>query len=364
MQSSRVKKENPPARLLWTMFLLVLGLVVVYGTLALGIFALVQRLVRLDESNYTLVWPILILTVSAILGVVLAIFIFRGYLAPLSRLMQATQAVAAGDYSVRVELRGARGEVADYIRSFNKMAEELGSVEMLQSDFVNTFSHEFKTPLISIRGFAKLLQNPDLSAEQRATYAGTIARESERLAAMGTHILELTQYENTEIVSGKTLYSLDEQLRRCIHQQERSWLQKGLTVEGDLDRADYYGNEELVEHIWSNLIANAIRFTPTGGQITVVLRKKPGAVSVAVSDTGIGMDAETQRHIFDKFYRGEQGSDSRGNGLGPSIVRRAVELCGGTVEVFSRPGEGATFTVTLGMEDRGGGKERGFQGAK
>ena len=181
---------------------------------------------------------------------------------------------------------------------------------------------------------------------------------------MSTHILELTQYENTEIVSGKTLYSLDEQLRRCIHQQERSWLQKGLTVEGDLDRADYYGNEELVEHIWSNLIANAIRFTPAGGQITVVLRKEPGAVSVAVSDTGIGMDAETQRHIFDKFYRGEQGSDSRGNGLGLSIVRRAVELCGGTVEVFSRPGEGATFTVTLGMEDRGGGKERGFQGAK
>lgn len=147
MQRNRVKKENPPARLLWTMFLLVLGLVVVYGTLALGIFALVQRLVRLDESNYTLVWPILILTVSAILGVVLAIFIFRGYLAPLSRLMQATQAVAAGDYSVRVELRGARGEVADYIRSFNKMAEELGSVEMLQSDFVNTFPMNSRRPL-------------------------------------------------------------------------------------------------------------------------------------------------------------------------------------------------------------------------
>ena len=265
MKKNKVKKENPPARLLWTMFLLVLGMVIVYGTLVLAIFALVQRLVRLDESNYTLVWPILFLTVSAILGVALAIFIFRGYLAPLSRLMQATQAVAAGDYSVRVELRGARGEVAEYIRSFNKMAEELGSVEMLQSDFVNTFSHEFKTPLISIRGFAKLLQNPDISGQQRAIYAGTIARESERLAAMSTHILELTQFENTEIVSGKTLYSLDEQLRRCIHQQERSWLQKGLTVEGDLDPTDYYGNEELVEHIWSNLLSNAIRFTLNGG---------------------------------------------------------------------------------------------------
>ena len=347
MRRNKGKKENPPARLLWTMFLLVLGLVVVYATLALGIYSLVQQLVRLDESDYTLLWPILILSVSAIVGTLLAIFIFRGYLAPLSRLMTATQAVAAGDYSVRVELRGARGEVAEYIRSFNKMAEDLGSVELLQSDFVNTFSHEFKTPLISIRGFAKLLQSSDLTEQQRRTYTDTIVRQSERLAAMSTHILELTQYESTEIVSGKTVYSLDEQLRQCIHQQERSWLQKGLTVEGDLDPADYYGNEELVEHIWSNLISNAIRFTPAGGQITVVLRKGEDEITVSVSDTGIGMDEETQRHNFDKFYRAEPYPDSRGNGLGLSIVQRAVELCGGRIEVFSRPGKGSTFTVTL-----------------
>ena len=352
MAKNKVKKENPPARLLWTMFLLVLGLVVVYVALALGIYSLIDHLVRLEDSSYTLLWPILILSVSAILGILLAVFIFRGYLAPLSRLMVAAQAVAAGDYSVRVELRGARGEVADYIRSFNKMAEELGSVELLRSDFVNTFSHEFKTPLISIRGFAKLLQNPDLDPEQRRSYADTIVRQSECLASMSTHILELTQYENTEIVSGKTTYSLDEQLRRCIHQQERGWLQKGLTVEGDLDPADYYGNEELVEHIWSNLISNAIRFTPAGGQITVVLRKEDAEITVSVSDTGIGMDEETQRHIFDKFYRAEPYPDSRGNGLGLSIVRRAVELCGGEIEVFSQPGKGSTFTVTLSPTDR------------
>lgn len=347
MRRNKTKKPAPPARLLGTVTLLVLVLVLVYAALALGIYTLVERLVRLDGRSTTLLWPILILTVSAIVGVVLAILIFRWYLEPLSRLMQATRAVAAGDYSVRVELRGAGREVAEYIRSFNKMAEELSSVELLRSDFVNTFSHEFKTPLISIRGFAKLLQSKDLTAEQRQTYTDTIVRQSERLAAMSTHILQLTQYENTEIVSGKTVYSLDEQLRRCIHQQERGWLQKNLTVEGDLDTVDYYGNEELVEHIWSNLISNAIRFTPAGGQITVVLRQTGEEITVSVSDTGIGMDEETQRHIFDKFYRAEPYPDSRGNGLGLSIVRRAVELCGGRVEVFSAPGKGSTFTVTL-----------------
>ena len=255
MRRAKVKKENPPVRLLGTMFLLVLGLVVVYVVLALGIVALAQRLVRLELTGYTLLWPILILTISAVLGVVLAVFIFRGYLAPLSRLMQATQAVAAGDYSVRVEMRGARGEVAEYIRSFNKMAEELSSVALLRMDFVNTFSHEFKTPLISIRGFAKLLQNDDLTPQQRRAYTDTVVQQSQRLAAMSTHILELAQYENTEIVSGKTRYSLDEQLRRCVRQQERDWLKKGLTVEGDLDPVEYYGSEELVEHIWSNLLS-------------------------------------------------------------------------------------------------------------
>lgn len=265
--------------------------------------------------------------------------------------MQATQSVAEGDYTVRVDMRGARGEVAEYIRSFNKMAEELSSVALLRMDFVNTFSHEFKTPLISIRGFAKLLQNDDLTSEQRRTYTDTVVQQSERLAAMSTHVLELARYENTEIVSDKTLYSLDEQLRRCVRQQEREWLKKSLTVEGDLDPVDYYGNEELVEHIWSNLLSNAIRFTPAGGQITVVLRRGEGEVTVSVSDTGIGMDEETQRHIFDRFYRAAPYPDDRGNGLGLSIVRRVVTLCGGRVTVFSRPGNGSTFTVTLPAEE-------------
>lgn len=350
MRRAKVKKENPPVRLLGTMFLLVLGLVVVYVVLALGIVALAQRLVRLELTGYTLLWPILILTISAVLGVVLAVFIFRGYLAPLSRLMQATQAVAAGDYSVRVEMRGARGEVAEYIRSFNKMAEELSSVALLRMDFVNTFSHEFKTPLISIRGFAKLLQNDDLTPQQRRAYTDTVVQQSQRLAAMSTHILELAQYENTEIISGKTRYSLDEQLRRCVRQQERDWLKKGLTVEGDLDPVEYYGSEELVEHIWSNLLSNAIRFTPDGGQITVVLRQGEGAAHVSISDTGVGMDEETQRHIFEKFYRAAPSSGDHGNGLGLSIVQRVVKLCGGQITVFSRPGKGSTFTVTLPVE--------------
>ena len=347
MRRAKVKKENPPVRLLGTMFLLVLGLVVVYVVLALGIVALAQRLVRLELTGYTLLWPILILTISAVLGVVLAVFIFRGYLAPLSRLMQATQAVAAGDYSVRVEMRGARGEVAEYIRSFNKMAEELSSVALLRMDFVNTFSHEFKTPLISIRGFAKLLQNDDLTPQQRRAYTDTVVQQSQRLAAMSTHILELAQYENTEIISGKTRYSLDEQLRRCVRQQERDWLKKGLTVEGDLDPVEYYGSEELVEHIWSNLLSNAIRFTPDGGQITVVLRQGEGAAHVSISDTGVGMDEEELAQLRQQIEKPCQETEK---GFGLANVNERIHMYFGPeygMKIQSRKGKGTTVEIVI-----------------
>lgn len=343
------KKEKPSLNLVLSMFLTVLALIVLSALLALVLYTVLRKLLELLDApiqpNAYMIWvPVIALSISAILGVVLAIFISLRYLRPLTRLMRATAAVANGDYSVRVERGGAKGEVAAYIDSFNKMAEELSSVELLRSDFINTFSHEIKTPLISIRGFAKLLQNPTLTDEQHRAYTEPIVRESERLSTMSTSILLLAQYENTEIVSGKTLYSLDEQLRRCIHLQERSWLQKELEMEGELDEVQFFGNEELTEHIWSNLISNAIRFTPSGGRITVLLRQGGDGVSVSVCDTGTGMDAEMQRHIFDKFYRSRSSS---GNGLGLSIVQRATELCGGQIEVFSAPGEGTTFTVTL-----------------
>ncbi|NLU25390.1 MAG: HAMP domain-containing histidine kinase [Clostridiales bacterium] len=349
------KKKVFYRSLRWTMFWYVLFFIVLSALLALVLYTLMKYILSLFNAalppdSYTLWIPIIALAISAILGTVLSVLISRWYLEPLSRLMKATQAVANGDFSVRVEPKKARREVAEYIRSFNKMAEELGSLEILRTDFVNTFSHEFKTPIISIRGFSRLLQSDSLTAEQRKTYTDTIIRETERLADMSTHALLLTQYEHTEIVTGKKNYSLDEQLRSCIRLQERFWLAKDITVEGELDNTVFYGSEELVEHIWDNLISNAIRFTPPGGQITVLLRQEPGEVCVSISDSGIGMDENTVHHIFDKFYKADLSPQSSGNGLGLAIVQRVVQLCGGSVRVFSRLGEGSTFAVTLPNE--------------
>lgn len=302
----------------------------------------------------------IIFVASTIVGSILSVFTTKHFLKPLSELIEATKAVAAGDYSVRVatkkmamdikEIHSPVNEFEDFVDSFNKMAEALSSVELLRSDFVNTISHEFKTPVVSIRGYAKLLQEPNLTQEQRQEYTDTIIQESLRLSTMSSNILLLSRYEHTDVVTEKTVFLLDEQIRDCIQLQSRAWMDKDISLSGELDSVMFYGNPDFLSHLWSNLLSNAIKFTPVGGAVSVSLAQGDGAVIVRFSDSGIGMDEEALAHIFEKFYQVDASRQSAGNGLGLSIVKRIVDLCGGEIAVESEPGLGTTFTVTLPAE--------------
>ena len=302
----------------------------------------------------------LVLTACAIVGSIMSFFLTKHFIKPLNELMTATKAVAEGDYSVRVhtekmlvdieEYHSPVNEFEDFVESFNRMAESLGSVEMLRTDFINTISHEFKTPVVSIRGFAKLLQNPNLSEEQRKLYTDTIIQQSLLLSSMSSNILLLSQYERAEALTDKVFYSLDEQLRNVISLQSKDWLEKNITLEGRLDSVTYYGNPDIMAHVWSNLLSNAIKFTPHGGSVLVELTRQQDAVFVRFRDSGIGMDAEALSHIYEKFYQADSSRQSEGTGLGLSIVKRIVSLCHGTVEASSTPGEGTEFTVVLPLE--------------
>lgn len=302
----------------------------------------------------------LVLVVCAVVGNILAFFLTKLYLRPMNELMAATTAVAAGDYSVRVgtqkrpmdikDIPGPMNEFDAFVESFNRMAESLSSVEMLRSDFINTISHEFKTPVVSIRGFAKLLQNPDITEEQRKLYTDTIIQQSLELSTMSANILLLSQYERTETLTGQTLYSLDEQLRDAIRLQSKDWLDKDITLEGHLATVTYYGNPDILAHVWSNLLSNAIKFTPEKGSIHVYLTQEKDTVTVRFRDNGIGMDKDALSHIYEKFYQADSSRRSQGNGLGLSIVKRIITLCGGSISVASEPGSGTEFTVVLPLE--------------
>lgn len=283
---------------------------------------------------------------AIVLGTLLATFMGKRFLRPIRELCAATNELAKGNFDVRVKPSGDN-EIGQLVRNFNQMADDLGSIETLQREFTGNFSHEFKTPLASINGFAKLLCAENVSEEERCEYATIISEESERLSKLATSILALTKLENQQTLPAKKTFSLDEQLRRVIATTEPQWSKKRLDMEIELDEIDITSCEELLSDVWFNLLGNAIKFTDVGGQITVRLYATLDHIVVEIEDDGIGMDERTQKRVFDKFYQGDRSHASEGNGLGLALVKRIVELCGGRIGLESEPDAGSLFRVTL-----------------
>lgn len=283
--------------------------------------------------------------VSVIVGTIIALIFSRGPLAPLREIISATDRLAEGDFEARIDLQGP-DELQKLNSSFNHMAEELGNLELLRSDFVNNFSHEFKTPIVSIRGFAKLLKHDDLSREDQNEYLDIIIDESERLAELATNVLNLSKIENQTIVADKTCYNGSEQIRRTIVVLQNKWAEKNIEIGFDCEEIEFYGNSELLGQVWLNIIDNAIKFSPSNSTIEIEIRKIPTKVIVTITDQGIEMSAETASHIFDKFYQGDASHSVKGNGIGLTLTKRIVELHGGQVIPMNR-GTGTAFEVIL-----------------
>ena len=300
------------------------------------------------EQPSPAVWPgqMMPLALTMLIAIPLSALVSKPTARPFTDIIEAMKAVSKGDYHVRVEEKG-EGEVVQLLHSFNQMAAELESTELMRSDFINNFSHEFKTPIVSIRGFAKRLCQENLTEDRRREYSAYIVRESERLADLSANILLLSRYENQQIIRDRKPYSLDEQLRRCVLSLEQQWSAKHLEPDIDLPVLRYTGNEEMMEHVWLNLIGNAVKFSYPGGIVRVRGEQFPHHIEVTVSDEGIGMDRQTMEHIFDRFFQGETAHSAAGNGLGLSLARRIVELCGGEIRVESEAGAGASFHVLL-----------------
>ncbi len=284
---------------------------------------------------------------SVIIGTFISGFIAHRVLSPTMRLSEASKEVAKGNFKVRIKEGYRAGEMREMAQNFNRMVQELDSIETLRTDFITNVSHEFKTPLAGIEGYATLLQDPNLSPEEHREYTQIIIDSTRQLSAMAGNILKLSKLENQEIITDKANYRLDEQLRQALLLLETQWSEKQIDLDLDLDEVLFYGNESLMLQVWLNLLGNAVKFTPKYGSITVTLQEQADEICVIIADTGIGMPAEIQQHIFEKFYQGDQARASHGNGLGLSLVKRIVELCEGNVTVQSQPGEGAAFTVCL-----------------
>ncbi len=283
---------------------------------------------------------------AILLGTLISAFAGKRFLKPIRELCSATEKVAKGDFGVRVEVP-RNAEMGRLCSNFNSMTHDLSRIEMLQKEFTSNVSHEFKSPLASIKGFATLLQQEGISDDDRREYADIIVSESERLSRLSTNILRLTKLENTEIITDKSDIQLDEQIRQCIVTLMPQINSRHIDINIDMDEAEVFANAELLHEVWMNLLTNAIKFTPDGGRIDVRLINQLDTVAVEIEDSGCGMDDETKKRIFEKFYQGDRSHSGDGNGLGLPLAKRIVELSGGSISVSSIIGDGSCFSVVL-----------------
>lgn len=278
-------------------------------------------------------------------GTVLSIIFSTKPLKPIREIIAATDRIADGDYNVRLSLKGPE-EFRTLSDKFNHMAEELGSVEMLRTDFVGNFSHEFKTPIVSIRGFAKALKWDDLTELERTEYLDIIISESERLSELSQNVLYLSKIENQTIITNKKNYNLSEQIRRVVALLDQKFSEKQLEVFFNSDEFMITANEEMMKQVWINLLDNGIKFSPVGGKIVICIRQKNDNISIKISNQEEQIPLETKEHIFDKFYQGDVSHSTNGNGLGLTIVKRIIDLHNGKIFVYSSENDN-TFELLL-----------------
>lgn len=337
------EKMSPRLRLYYV--LIVVTIILFSAGMVTGVLFLLDTLGVAYHLTYLTL--IAIFVVSAVAGGLMSYFVGKRILAPMRKLNTASKEVARGNFNITVSDSSKLQEVQSTFRNFNAMVRELSSNATLSNDFVSNVSHEFKTPLTAIEGYAMLLQEPELSEAERNEYLDKILLNTRRLTTLVGNILMLSKMESKSLSEQYQVFRLDEQLRQAVVALEPEWSSKELSFDVTLDEVSFNGCEGLLMHVWSNLLNNAIKFSEVGQEIKITLLNQKECVVVSIADHGCGMPREVQERIFEKFYQGDSSHRSEGNGLGLALVKRIVELSDGVIEVLSRPGEGATFRVIL-----------------
>lgn len=309
-----------------------------------GISWLVTWLLRYFEVSVIIPDMVWYLVIGVVLAGAATSFIGIWIFEPITRLGEAMQQVAGGNFDVRLDTNHAFPEICQIYTNFNLMARELGATEILQTDFVSNVSHEFKTPINAIEGYATLLQEEDAAGQKLCTEK--ILLNTRRLSRLVGNILLLSKVDNQAIKARETTFRLDEQIRQSIVLMEPAWEKKDIEFDVRLQRIEYLGCESMLIHVWDNLLANAIKFSPQGGFIGIELCHREDRVVVTVEDRGPGIPEEALAHIFDRFYQSETSHQEEGSGLGLALVKQIVTASGGSVWAENLP-QGCRFTVTL-----------------
>ena len=334
------------------LLLIATAIVITATAISIPLSMFITRLIFNENSESLLVRGLTVREIiTPIMTVLIAMLIhaitMRKNVSPIVELSNATKEIAAGNYDINVqwaEKKGRRGQLG---RDFNLMAQELKTNEYLRKDFISNVSHEFKTPLSIICGYAELLDSGEISEKERHDYSLTIQNESKRLIKLTGDLLSISKLEHQKIQEKSAEFRLDEQLRQTVLLFQPEWSAKNIFVDLDVTEIQCCGNEALLAQVWSNIFENAVKFTGDSGLISIFARAAGSLIIVKISDNGEGMDEATRLRIFEQFFQGDTSHATEGHGLGLALVKKILDVSGGKISVASKLGSGSTFTITL-----------------
>jgi len=301
---------------------------------------------------------LLLIVIFFVISVVIGALVFyrfnQLFLTPLNELGAALKQVEKGRYDVAVSTDVRVRELNRLMNGFNRMTKEISSAQLLKKDFISYFSHEFKTPITSIRGFSRQIKEHELDPAKQKEYIDIIYRESGRLIKLSSNVLTLTKLDHQTTLTQMRTFSLDEQLRRTLLVLEKQWTEKELELILELQQVKITNNEEIIQQIWVNVLSNAINYSHHGGVLKIQCEKDGECVKVRIRDYGTGMPDVVRERIFEEFYQGDASRGAGGNGLGMAIVKRIIDLCGGKIVIKSQPQKGTVAIVYLPILEVGG----------
>lgn len=353
IREKRQRKDSTPRFALTLLYAIIIFGILLITLIAAGVvlyllmhFGFLKDGNKLGSPNHVIFY---MGAISLGIGAFLTMLTSELPLKPINRVITQLKKLAKGDFSARLSFGAPIGKhptIVELTDNFNMMAEELENTELLRSDFINNFSHEFKTPIVSIAGFAKLLKRGNLSEQQKEEYLNIIEEESMRLAYMATNVLNLTKVENQTILTDVSSFNLSEQIRSSVLLLENRWVKKNIEFSLEFEEHQIEANEELLKQVWINLVDNAVKFSPDYGLIVIKIAADEDFYKISVANSGTEIPPESMKKIFNKFYQADESHASEGNGVGLAIVKRITELHNGEITVQSK-NEITTFTVKL-----------------
>lgn len=356
-KKNKVIKKKTIQKELVIEFLITIILVAIFSIVGFYIFVHneVSKIIEINIQNYeemkellTIIRRgiIIILLNSLVISTIIIKIGSKKLLGPLEKTIQATKKVAQGDFDVRLQTK-RKDETEEFVNNFNYMVKELGKTELLQKDFIDNVSHEIKTPISSIQGFAKLLDDENISSEERKEYIGIIIEESERLLKLSNSTLKLAKLQHQDKITKKEQINITEQIRKVLAVLEPKWREKNLKVDISLNNIYFEGDEDLLFQVWMNLIDNAIKFSNNNGKIHIKIEEIKDNIEIEIKDNGIGMEKEDIEKIYSRFYQVDKSHSGEGSGLGLSIVKRIIELSSGTIDIKSEKNKGTKILIAL-----------------